>query len=118
MDLVDAPNGTAVTAIQAGLAVPGDAMTLTEIYDAAKTAAQAGDAMTLGEDGLDAIPITPPAGAAATFREMIVQTWRRFFKKATKSATQLKTYADDGETVLATQAVSDDGTTESQGAAE
>lgn len=47
MDLVDAPNATAVTAIQDGLAVPGDAMTLTEAYDAAKTAAQAGDEMDL-----------------------------------------------------------------------
>lgn len=64
MDLVDAPNATAVTAIQSGLAPAneydvemariddavssraqaGDAMTLTAAYDAAKAAAQAGEA--------------------------------------------------------------------------
>jgi len=39
--------GDAAWLTAAGFAVPGDAMTLTEAYDAAKTASQAGDAMTL-----------------------------------------------------------------------
>jgi hypothetical protein len=48
---------------------------------------------------------------------MVIQIWRRFFKKSTLTATQLKTYADDGSTVVTTQTVSDDGTTQTQGAA-
>lgn len=72
---------------------------------------------SLAATGLDAIAVTDPAGVADTFPKMIVQLWRRFFKKSTLTATQLKTYADDGTTVRTTQTVSDDGTTETQGAA-
>jgi hypothetical protein len=71
----------------------------------------------LASDGLDAVATTAPAGVASNFREMVVQTWRRFFKKATATSTQVKTYADNGTSVLTTQAVSDDGTTQTQGAA-
>lgn len=71
----------------------------------------------LAATGLDAIPITAPAGVASTFREIVVQGWRRMFKKATMTATQMVTYADDGTTPLTTQAVSDDGETQTQGAA-
>jgi hypothetical protein len=46
---------------------------------------------------------------------MVVQLWRRFFKKATRTSTQIRTFADDGTTVVTTQAVSDDGTTQTQG---
>ena len=71
----------------------------------------------LASTGLDAVSTTAPAGVAGNFREMIVQLWRRQFKKATMTATQLKTY-DDAETgVLTTQPVSDDGTTQTMGAA-
>lgn len=70
----------------------------------------------LASDGLDSISTTAPTGVAANFREMVVQTWRRFFKKSTLTATQLKTFGDNGTTVLTTQAVSDDGTTQTQGA--
>lgn len=69
----------------------------------------------LSATGLDSIPTTAPAGVAETFREMIVQTWRRFFRKSTLSGTQLKTYGDDGATVLTTQSVSDDSTLQTQG---
>lgn len=44
------------------------------------------------------------------------RVWRRFFAKATKTATQIKTFSDDGTTIQTTQVVSDDGTTETQGA--
>lgn len=71
----------------------------------------------LSATGLDSIPVTAPAGVASTFREMVVQLWRRFFKKTTMTATQVKTYADDGATVVTTQTVSDDSTTQTQGAA-
>lgn len=71
----------------------------------------------LTSDGLDSIPTTAPAGVATTFREMVVQTWRRWFKKTSLSQTELKTYADDGITAKTTQAISDDGATQVQEAA-
>jgi hypothetical protein len=71
----------------------------------------------LAPTGLDAIPATAPAGVATTFPQMVVALWRRFFAKTTLTASQLKTYANDGTTVLTTQSVSDDGTTQTQGAA-
>lgn len=71
----------------------------------------------LTANGLDDVLTTAPTGVAANFREMVVQTWRRFFKKATKTSTQIKTYADNGTTVVTTQTVSDDSTTETQGVA-
>lgn len=71
----------------------------------------------LASTGLDSISTTAPSGVASNFREMLVQTWRRFFKNTTLTSTQLKTYADDGTTVVTTQAVSDDGTTETVGSA-
>jgi hypothetical protein len=71
----------------------------------------------LASDGLDSVSTTAPAGVASNFREMVVQTWRRWFKKSTLTATQLKTLADDGTTVVTTQTVSDDLTTQTQGAA-
>jgi hypothetical protein len=73
--------------------------------------------VVIAATGLDLIPTTAPSGVATTFRQMVVQLWRRFFKKATMTSTQLKTYADDGTTVVTTQTVSDDGTTQTQGAA-
>lgn len=69
----------------------------------------------LSATGLNAIPVENPSGVADTFPKMAVQLWRRFFKKATKTATQIKTYADDGTTVVTTQTISDDGTTQTQG---
>ena len=71
----------------------------------------------LASDGLDSVATTAPTGVASNFREMVVGLWRRLFKKSTLTATQLKTYADDGTTVLTTQTVSDDDTTQTQGAA-
>jgi len=68
-------------------------------------------------DGLDNVSVGAPAGVAGNFREMVVQLWRRFFKKSTMTATQLKTYADNDSDVLTTQAVSDNGATQTQGAA-
>lgn len=71
----------------------------------------------LGAAGLDSISTTAPAGVASNFREMIVQTWRRWFKKTTATTTQVKTYADNGTDVLTTQTVSDSSGTETLGAA-
>lgn len=69
-------------------------------------------AAALSATGLDAVPTTAPAGVAGTFREMVVQTWRRWFKKSTLTATQLKTWNDAGTVALTTQNVSDNGTTQ------
>jgi len=71
----------------------------------------------LASDGLDAISATRPSGKATTFPGMIVQLFYRFFGKATQTTTELKTYAADGSTVVTTQTISDDGTTETQGEA-
>lgn len=73
--------------------------------------------VVLASTGLDAIATTAPSGVASTFREMVVQVWRRFFKKAYKSSTQLLTYADDGTTVVTTQTISETSTTQTQGTA-
>lgn len=75
----------------------------------------------LASDGLDSVATTAPTGPAANFREMIVQTWRRFFKRSTRTYSggtqQIVTYADNGTTPVTTQTISDDGTTETQGVA-
>ena len=71
----------------------------------------------LAAAGLDSISTIEPAGLASNFREMVVQTFRRYFGKTTMTATQLKTYKEDGTTVATTQTVADDGTTQSQGEA-
>jgi hypothetical protein len=62
----------------------------------------------LAADGLDSVDITEPAGVAANFREMVVQVWRRFFKKAVINMTDgtLKCYKDDGF-VATTQVISE-----------
>ena len=72
---------------------------------------------SLAANGLDGMATTEPAGLASNFREMVVQTFRRFLGKTTMTATQLKTYKEDGTTVATTQIVADDGTTQSQGEA-
>lgn len=73
----------------------------------------------LASDGLDSIATTAPAGPASNFREMMVQLWRRFFKKTHLDIANgtLKTYADDGSTVVTTQAVTTSSTDEDVGAA-
>lgn len=71
----------------------------------------------LASDGLDSVSTTAPSGLASNFREMVVQTWRRWFKKSTLASGSLKTYADDGTTVATTQTATDDGTTQTLGGA-
>ena len=70
----------------------------------------------LSPSGLSYISIIEPTTVASDFAGMMVQLWRRFFKKATVTATELKTYKDDGTSVVTTQAVDDDQTTQSVGA--
>jgi hypothetical protein len=85
--------------------------------DGVVVAAASKTGYALSETGLDAIPITSPTGPATTFPAMVIQLWRRFFAKATKTSTQIKTYADNGTTVVTTQAISETSTTETQGKA-
>jgi hypothetical protein len=74
---------------------------------------------SLADFGLDSIAINDPGSVASqtTLPKILVALYRRFFDKATVTATTLKTYKDDGTTVNTTQALSDDGTTQTQGKA-
>lgn len=47
---------------------------------------------------------------------LVNAVWRRFYGKVTLDASSVKTIAADGTTVLTSQPVSDDGTTQTQGA--
>ena len=85
-----------------------------ERLNALATLAATVDAMWAG---LESLSTDSPAGPASTIREMWIQTWRRMFKKAVLTATTLTTYADDGSTPVTTQAVADDGTSQTLGAA-
>lgn len=74
---------------------------------------------SLTATGLDSITASDPGGVASTFPQMLVQLWRRMFKKSTldSGAGELKTYADNGTTVRTTQTVSDTGGVQTQNAA-
>jgi hypothetical protein len=74
-------------------------------------------AVKLASDGLDSISTAAPTGVASNFREMLVAVWRRLFKRTTKSATQIITYADNGTTPITTQAITSVGDDQEQGAA-
>lgn len=104
----------------AGVTFPATIASLTQAQVTGGAYALATDSsgrMSLQATGLDAIPTTAPSGVASNFREMLVQTWRRLFKKAIldTGATTLKTYADDGTTVLTTQTVTTVAGVETQG---
>jgi hypothetical protein len=85
--------------------------------DGVVVAAASKTGYALASTGLDSINTTAPSGVASNFREMIVQTWRRFFKKSALTSTTLTTYADDGTTPITTQTASDDGSVQTLGAA-
>lgn len=79
-----------------------------------------GAAMTLEEGAIAETTFTLPpleSGPAEGLLAKIEQLWRYFFKKATLGGGLLKTYGDDGSTVLTTQSVSDNGQTQTRGAA-
>ena len=80
-------------------------------------AANAIDSSAIKDGAISSSKFTVAAitGVATGILEKIDQTWRYFFKKTTLDAEQLKSYADDGTTVLTTQNVSDDGTTQTVG---
>ena len=74
-------------------------------------------AAKLASDGLNSISTTSPTTVAANFREMMILLYRRYFKKSTITSSLLKTYDDAGTTVVTTQSVTDDGTTQTVGSA-
>ena len=69
------------------------------------------ETVNLSATGLDNIPATEPSGRATTFRQMLIQTWMRFFNKVDRTATQVRTYDDSGN-VITTQNHSESGGTE------
>jgi hypothetical protein len=71
----------------------------------------------LASDGLDSVSITEPGGVAGNFREMVVQTWRRLFKKSKMTPTTLISYKDDGTTAATTQTLSETDSEQNMGAA-
>jgi hypothetical protein len=76
--------------------------------------------VNLASTGLDSIAITDPGNASSltTFPKLLVALCRRmFWKKSDLNATKLNMYADNGTTVNMHMPVSDDGTTQTQGAA-
>lgn len=77
-----------------------------------------GEPVVLAANAFDNIPTTAPSGPADDYRGMIVQIWRWFFKKKKREGQFLKTYADDGLTVITTQSVSDVGDIDEIGNAE
>lgn len=84
--------------------------------------AEAINPTVLGSAGLDSIPTTAPTAPATTFRGMLVQLWHeRFglskFVRTNSRAGTFKTLSDDGNTAYTTQAVTDDGVTQTVGKA-
>jgi len=67
-------------------------------------------------DAKISVPAEPTA-PASTILAMIQQLWRRFFKRTTRSLTQIKTYKNDAVTVVTTQPYTAGGGSEDVGAA-
>lgn len=70
----------------------------------------------LSSDGLDSISTTEPTGVASNFREMVIQTWRRWFGKTTISKTEIKHY-DSSDVVITTQEIEETSILQTQGEA-
>lgn len=75
--------------------------------------------VTLSSEGLDAIAVTDPGGPAGhtTLPKQIAALWRAVFGKTSLGSGTYKMYGADGTTVNSTQAMSDDGTTQTKGEA-
>lgn len=73
--------------------------------------------VALGATGLDAVTATTPSGLATTFPAKMMQLWARFFGRAKKDATTIKTYRVDGTTVATTQTYTSTGGVDDVGAA-
>lgn len=75
----------------------------------------------LAASGLDQIAASAPSHGSLgswTFPQRLMWLTRRFLNRATRTTTAITLYADDAQTVLTTQAITDDGGgNETQGAA-
>jgi hypothetical protein len=79
-----------------------------------------GAAMRLEEGAISESTITMPTnggGPAEGILGRVDQLWRYFFKKATLGGGVLRTYGDDGTTVMTSQTVTDNGQTQTRGEA-
>lgn len=109
--------------IPASPAAVGSAMTLTSAYDAAKTAAQAGDEMGIADGAISEATFTLPTIGSHTLATgplgMIMQSWRAdHYKETLDPATgELKRYGSDGTTVLLVLPCTDTGILQTRGAA-
>jgi hypothetical protein len=65
--------------------------------------------VSLDATAFDDIPTTEPTGRATTFREMVVQTWMRFFNRVDKTSNKIKVYDEDGAVI--TEQTYSEGTT-------
>ena len=123
MDLVNAPNTTAVGVLKSGLSThaAADVVALALATPTNKIVTDVSGRVNIAPAGLDAITVTAPTGVATTFPQILTQIWRRFFSKAVMVASggtgTIKTYADDGTTEISSQTITEDGTTQTQGAA-
>jgi len=121
--------GTNLDAQVSTRAVPGDIMKVSSGTGANQVSLSSGQVTAgtvndktgyaLSSTGLDSIPVTAPSTVASSFREMIVQLWRRFYKKAVydTGTTTLKTFADNNTTVVTTQTLTDTSGVQTQGPA-
>lgn len=72
--------------------------------------------VTLGSASLDSVSVVLPTGPAANFREQMNLLYRRFFGKSDISAAGgINVYDTDNTTILTTQTVTDNGTTQTIG---
>lgn len=77
------------------------------------------DGYRLDATGLDAISVADPGSPASqdTLSKKVVGIWRSIFGKSSLDDNYLKMYDADGTTVISTQAMSDDGVTQTRGEA-
>ncbi len=141
LDTLTGVDGATLATLQANYApaVAGDAMTLTSAYDPAKTAAQAGDAMTLANDAVSAAALAADALAEikaeleavlsntsraelasvpasnASLTDKINWGFTLLRNRRAQTNTTETVYADDGATPIATSTKTDDGTTYTRG---
>lgn len=113
------PAGASVSADIAAAKADTAAILLDTGTDGVVVASDSKTGYALSATGLDALSIAGPSGPATTFRQMVVQLWKRFFGKVEydKENGTIKTYED--ATVITTQtATTEEGTgNQSQGAA-
>jgi hypothetical protein len=115
----NAPTGTTPSTVLYMVKVYEGAVTIANVRAVTHVGSMGADktGFALSSDGLDSVSMTAPTGLASNYREAMVQLWRRFFKRTTKTATTITTFADNGSTVITTQTISDSAGTQVQGPA-